>query len=75
MTDKFMSGWGMARGLTNKLVIGCDNVEQVKRVMRNARKRSEMRYINYTSSKPYFNKNRFLVSYKDYKSLGSIWKK
>jgi len=75
MTDKFMSGWGHARGKTNKFVIGCNTYTQAQTIKRNAKRRSEMIYINITSSKPYYNPNRFLVSYKDFKQLGKIWKK
>lgn len=75
MTDKFMSGWGHARGKTNKFVIGCNTYKQCRRVMRNAKLRDEMIYINYTSQKPYYNDRQFLVSYKDYKQLGKIWKR
>jgi len=75
MTDKFMSGWGHARGKTNKFVIGCNTYKQCQRIMRNAKLRDEMIYINYTSKKPYYNDRQFLVSYKDYKQLGKIWKR
>jgi len=30
MTDKFMSGWGMAEGKTNKLVLECKNLHEAK---------------------------------------------
>jgi len=75
MTDKFMSGWGHAKGKTNKFVVGCDTYNQAETVARNARRRSEMKYINITSSKPYYNDRRFLVSYRSYSSLGKIWKR
>ena len=32
MTDKFMSGWGMAKGKTNKLVIECENSMQAEKI-------------------------------------------
>ena len=75
MTDKFMSGWGQAKGKTNKFVIGCNTYRQAQTIVRNAERRSEMIYINYTSRKPYYDPRRFLVSYRDYASLGKIWKK
>jgi hypothetical protein len=76
MTDKFMSGWGMAEGKTNKYVIGCNTYQQAETIVRNARKRSEMKHINIVvGRKPYFNPRRFIVSYQDYKELGAIWKK
>ena len=63
MTDKFMSGWGMARDKTNKLVIECDTMNEAMIVQTNARDRDEMIYINVRSGKPYYNKNRYHVSY------------
>jgi len=75
MTDKFMGGWGMAQGKTNKLVIGCDTYDQAKRIARNAKLRNEMKYVNITSRKPYYNSRSVYVSYKDYRQLGSVWKK
>jgi hypothetical protein len=64
MTDKFMSGWGHAENKTNKLVIGCDNWEEARIVQENAENRSEMRYVNIRTSKPYFRKH-IVVSYHD----------
>ena len=75
MTDKFMSGWGRARGKINKYVVGCNTYKQAMTIMRNARRRSEMIYINYTSRKPYYDRRRYIVSYVTYKSLGKIWKR
>jgi len=52
MTDKFMSGWGPARGKSNKLVISCDTLNEAEVVAENARARSEMKYVNIRSTKP-----------------------
>jgi len=65
MTDKFMSGWGRARDLVNKLVIGCDTAEQALIVAENADNRSDQKYINITQKKPYYSQERYLVSYHD----------
>ena len=46
MTDKFMSGWGMAAGLINKYIIECDNYKDAETIERNAHKRSEMKHVN-----------------------------
>ena len=76
MTDKYMSGWGLAKGKTNKLVIGCNTWKQATTVRRNAKKRSEMIYVNIVvGRKPYYSEKQFKVSYRSYKSLGAIWKK
>lgn len=32
MTDKFMSGWGMAEGKLNKLVISCNTAEEANMI-------------------------------------------
>ena len=42
MTDKFMSGWGMAQGKINKLVLECETYEDAETVYNNACNRSEM---------------------------------
>ena len=73
MTDKFMSGWGMAANKTNKLVIECETFQQAEVIERNARKRPEMKYINICSKKPYF-KSNILPSWKLFENMGSIWK-
>ena len=62
MTDKFMSGWGMAKNKINKLVIVCNTYEEAKVVAENARNRSEMKYINITDKKPYYSSDRYYVS-------------
>ena len=73
MTDKFMSGWGMAENKTNKLVIACYSYEQAKTIERNALKRSEMKYVNICSRKPSYNSRSVLTSYKDFSDMGGCW--
>jgi len=73
MTDKFMSGWGEAEGKINKYVIECDSHQQAQICAKNARLRSEMKYINIVSKKPYYSETRYLVSLKKFSELGSIW--
>jgi hypothetical protein len=73
MTDKFMSGWGMAEGKTNKLIIVCETYEEAQTIERNACKRSEMRYVNITRNKPRYGRN-VLESWKKYTDMGAIWK-
>ena len=74
MTDKFLSGWGMAENKTNKLVIECDNYDEALIVENNARNRSEMRYVGIRFSKPYYNTNRFLTNYHDKTDYSSWFK-
>jgi hypothetical protein len=64
MTDRFMSGWGMAQGKTNKLVFVCDTYEQAQTVATNAENRGDMKYINICTSKPRYNAQRYLTQYK-----------
>jgi len=63
MTDKFFSGWGMAADKTDKLVISCETFEQAQVVYDNAYNRSEMKYVNIRSSKPYYNSRYYKVDY------------
>ena len=62
MTDKFMSGWGMANGKINKLVISCDTFEEAVTVSNNAERRGEMIYVNIRDNKPYYSADRYFVS-------------
>ena len=42
MTDSFMSGWGLAKNKTNKLVVECDSLQDAEVVCNNAKLREEM---------------------------------
>ena len=73
MTDKFMSGWGMAERKTNKFIVVCDSWKDAETIERNAKKRSEMKYINICMKKPRYGKN-VLESWRTFEQLGEIWK-
>lgn len=73
MTDKFMSGWGKARGKKNKLVIECNTTKEAEAVARNAKKRSEMVNVNVRHTKPKYDRRRYFPSFKKCKDLGEIW--
>ena len=64
MTDKFMSGWGLAENKTNKLVFICENYEEAQTVAKNAENRSEMKYINICTDKPRYDSKRYLTQFK-----------
>ncbi len=64
MTDKFMSGWGRARGRTNKLIFECQDNREANIVVDNAEHRSEMRYINVCCRKPHYSPSRYLAQVK-----------
>jgi hypothetical protein len=74
MTDKFMSGWGCAKGKTNKFIIECDSLNDAEIIERNAHKRNEMKYINLCKNKPRYGSN-ILQSHKHFNELGDIWKR
>jgi len=65
MTDRFMSGWGMAKGKINKLVIECETYDEAITVHNNAVRRQEMKYININTNKPHYNENIYYVSMHD----------
>jgi len=52
MTDRFMSGWGMAKDKDNKLVIVCDTWDEAQIVYDNACHRSEMKFVNIRTTRP-----------------------
>lgn len=64
MTDKFMSGWGMAEGKINKLVFECEDRMEAQKVFDYANTRSEMKHINIRYSKPYYNSNKYYAQTK-----------
>ena len=69
MTDKFMSGWGMAKGKINKLVIECENSIQAEKIAYCANHYLEMKYISIRYSKPNYNSYKYLVSWKKYSDM------
>ena len=72
MTDKFMSGWGLAEGKTNKLVIECETYDQASQIERAAKTRSEMKRVGIRTSKPYYG-DHVLTSWKTYADMGGMW--
>jgi hypothetical protein len=65
MTDSFLSGWGMAEGKINKLVIECDTFQEAQTVKRKALNRSEMKYVRLCYNKPRYNPSFYLTQYED----------
>lgn len=64
MNDTFMSGWGRAEGLTNKLVFVCDTLEEALIVQRNANRRGDMIPVRLHAERPKF-------VHKDWETTGS----
>jgi hypothetical protein len=73
MTDKFMSGWGLAQGKTNKLVLECETFEEAEIVEQHALGRGDMNYVNVRSTKPYYNSSRYYVSWHNRYDGYSSW--
>ena len=73
MTDKFMSGWGIAKDKTNKMIVVCDTWQQAEQIESVARNRPEMKYINIRTTKPRYGSN-VVESWKCWDDLGDIWK-
>jgi hypothetical protein len=67
MTDRFMSGWGMAEGLLNRLVFICDTWEEANTVMRNARSRGDMKYVAAHAEAPKYIRKRWRETGPDYR--------
>lgn len=64
MTDTFLSGWGKAEGRIAKFVFVCDNWQEAEIVKENAERRGDQKYINISTTKPYYSSKTHLVQYK-----------
>lgn len=51
-TDTFMSGWAVAEGLTNKLILLCNSMEQARIVADNAKARSDQKRVKIHTKPP-----------------------
>jgi len=56
--DIAMSGWGMAKGKNNIIIMPCATIEQAQMVKRNAKSRGDQRNIRILNSKPRLNLER-----------------
>ena len=75
MTDKALSGWGMAQGKNNKLIFVCENLEEAEIIKENAENRSDMKYINICIKKPYFSPRSYFVQIKTKKEYPNWYEK
>lgn len=64
MTDTFMSGWGMAKGKINKLIFECETYNEARIVAENAENRGDMKRINISRRKPYYNNVKYYAQVK-----------
>lgn len=71
MTDRFMSGWGLAPR-RSYLCIACETLEQAEAIERAAKDRSEMRYVTI-AAKPRRGRAGDHVSVKDFAEMGGPW--
>lgn len=63
-TDKFLSGWGGAKGKIAKMVIICENSEQARRVARNMEKDRTLSRVSISMKKPSYSKDKYTVTWK-----------
>lgn len=63
MTDKFCTS--LLHGQTDKMVIECDTIEEAEIVAQNANNRSDMKNVNICLKKPYYNSERYRVTFKN----------
>ena len=75
MTDTVLSGWGQAEGKINKLVFQCESYDQAALVEQNALDRTDQKYINIRSTRPYYNKDRYYTQFKTIKDYPTWYQK
>lgn len=63
MTDKFLSGWGLAKNKISKIVIECDTLEEAQIVKENALNRSDMINVRICTRKPKYDEQHYVVAY------------
>ena len=71
-TDKFMSGWGMAKGLTNRLIFVCESLDEAETVNKNCMNRSDQKNVRVCTAKPRLKSEGFLYQVKD-KENSETW--
>lgn len=73
MTDRFMSGWGKAKDMTNVMVVACPDYESAHNIYCHAINRNEMSRVMICNNKPKARPG-VLYSHKNYEDLGPVWK-
>ena len=74
MLDTFMSGWGMAKGKDNIMIVECDSLEDAELIAENAAKRSEMKNIDIWTEMPEYDDSLYVLSVKTFAQLSGPWK-
>jgi len=72
MTDSALSGWGPAAGMSNVLVVECDNREQADTIEMAANCRCEMKRVQMMETHPRPRKN-VLYSNRHFNDMGGPW--
>jgi hypothetical protein len=70
-TDPFMSGWGEADGMINKVILPCADYNEAAFVAAMAHRRGDMKRISITSRKPTMKRNVLYSCYT--RPEGSSW--
>ena len=70
MTDRFLSGWGVAEGKKSKVIITCQGYKEAVKVIEYANKRTDMVEVRMVANKPKYNPQKYHVEWanrEDYK--------
>lgn len=63
-TDKFMSGWGKADKMQNKLIFPTNSLDEAKNVEHYAKSRDDQIRVNIVSTKPKYDKRTNYIQLK-----------
>ena len=74
MTDKFMSGWGPAKGKENDLIFECESKEEAKKLRDYAIRREEMHNIYLSDIITNFSARNYYVQNKN-RANSPMWYK
>jgi len=64
-TDEFMSGWGHAKGLINRLILPCESHGEACIVEANARGRTDQKNVRICTKKPRLRSSGYLYQVMD----------
>ncbi|MGL5134485.1 MAG: hypothetical protein ACRC78_18310 [Planktothrix sp.] len=64
-TDKFLSGWGLAKGKISKMVAVCDNWETAEDILARWNGRKYLKFVGIRSKKPYYPSANYHTVYKN----------
>jgi hypothetical protein len=75
MVDRFLSGWGEAKGGVSRLSVRCDTLDQAEAIQRAALDREEMRYVVIAEHPARKRTARDHVSIRDFDEMGGSWRR